>query len=235
MAGREGKPEASPTTAITMRFQAHSAMTLKPANDELISAAAGGDRLALNDLLLLHFDSLHEFIQRRLPARLNGVLSVDDAVQETLVRAIRGIRRFELREGHTFEAWLMTVARHTVESLIVAADAQKRGGTFRRQLRGVEAPTSSLADLIDLLTDDSSTASAAAARKEAGRAVQVGIACLPDEQQEAVRLRYLQGQSVAATADALGRSPAAVRGLLHRARTRLRDALGHSSRWFSRK
>jgi RNA polymerase sigma-70 factor (ECF subfamily) len=99
----------------------------------------------------------------------------------------------------------------------------------------METPASSLADLVDLLCDDTSTASAKAAEKEAIQAVQVGIACLPDEQQQAVRLRYLQGQSLAETANSLGRSPAAVRGLLYRAKLRLRDALGRSSRWFSRK
>jgi RNA polymerase sigma-70 factor (ECF subfamily) len=210
-------------------------MTQRPSDDELLSAAIGGDRMALNDLLLAHFDRLHEFIERQLRSRPRGVLSVDDAVQETLVRAIRDVGRFQARDGHTFEAWLMTIARHTIESLIVASAAQKRGGKFHRLTHSVPATTSSLANLVDLLSDDSSTASATAAKNEACQALQVGIACLPDEQQQAVRLRYLQGQSVAEAADALGRSPAAVRALLVRARTRLRATLGHSSRWFSRK
>lgn len=57
---------------------------------------------------------------------------------------------------------------------------------------------------------------------------------LPEDQQQAVRLSCLQGKSLNATANTLGRSPAAVRGLLYRAKQRLRDALGHSSRWFGR-
>jgi RNA polymerase sigma-70 factor (ECF subfamily) len=210
-------------------------MARKPADDALLAAAVGGDRLALNDLLLLHFDRLHQFIERRLPARLNGQVSADDAVQETLVRAIRGFSRFQPGGRDSFAAWLETIARHTIDSLALAYDAQKRGGEFRRLTQINRASASSLADVVALLSDDGRTASSRAAAKEAIQAVQVGIAGLPDEQQQAVRLRYLEGQSVAETAEALGRSPAAVRGLLYRAKTRLRDGLGRSSRWFRRK
>jgi RNA polymerase sigma-70 factor (ECF subfamily) len=207
----------------------------KPADDGLIAAAISGDRVALNDLLLSHFDRLHVLIERRLPARLKEALTVDDVVQETLVRAIRGIAHFEPRGDQSFSAWLDTLARHTMDALSIAHAAKKRGGQFRRRTGAVQNSSDTLADLLEVLTDDEETASTATAAKEAIRAVQVGIACLPQEQQQAVRLRYIQGQSVDETADALGRSPAAIRGLLYRAKRRLRTLLGRSSRWFSRK
>jgi RNA polymerase sigma-70 factor (ECF subfamily) len=213
--------------------EAIPSMARQLANDALIAAAANGDRAALNELLLAHFDRLQDFLSQRMPARLYDVLSVDDVVQETLVRAIRGIAQFQPCDSRSFEAWLETIARHTLQSLTTAHAAQKRGGNFQRRLPK-QPPASSLANVMDLLRDDGVTASGAAAAKEAIDAVQVGIACLPAEQQEAVRLRYLRGQTVSETADALGRSPAAVRGLLHRAKVQLRAALGRSSRWFSR-
>jgi RNA polymerase sigma factor (sigma-70 family) len=73
-----------------------------------------------------------------------------------------------------------------------------------------------------------------AATKEAIQALEVHIAGLPQEHRRAVQLNYLQGRSLEETATALGRSPAAVRGLLYRAKQRLRVALGRSSRWFGR-
>jgi RNA polymerase sigma factor (sigma-70 family) len=70
---------------------------------------------------------------------------------------------------------------------------------------------------------------------EAVQAVHVGLAGLPDDQREAIRLHYLDGASVKETAAAMERSPDAVRGLLHRAKQALRNTLGRSSRWLSKK
>ena len=66
-------------------------------------------------------------------------------------------------------------------------------------------------------------------------AIQVGVASLPDDQREAIRLRYLQGLTTQAAADQMERTPEAVRGLVSRAKQSLRTVLGNSSRWFSRK
>jgi RNA polymerase sigma-70 factor (ECF subfamily) len=90
-------------------------------------------------------------------------------------------------------------------------------------------------NLVEQLSDHGSTPSGNAARQEAVRAVQVGLAELPSAQREAVMLHHLDGRSVDETAAAMDRSPGAVRGLLQRARQSLREALGRSSRWFPRK
>jgi DNA-directed RNA polymerase specialized sigma24 family protein len=50
-----------------------------------------------------------------------------------------------------------------------------------------------------------------------------------------VLTRYVEGKSLAETATAMRRSPAAVRGLVDRAKQSLRKALGRSSRWFAKK
>ena len=48
---------------------------------------------------------------------------------------------------------------------------------------------------------------------------------LPEAQRDAVELHHLQGCSLAETADALDRTPAAVVGLLRRGMKRLRELL----------
>lgn len=62
-------------------------------------------------------------------------------------------------------------------------------------------------------------------------AVQVGIASLPDDQRMAIQERSIAQCSSESTADAMSRTVAAVRGLLHRGKASLKDVLG-SAVWF---
>jgi RNA polymerase sigma-70 factor (ECF subfamily) len=66
-------------------------------------------------------------------------------------------------------------------------------------------------------------------RTEAGIRLQQAIDELPDHQREAVRLRHLQGWSLAQIAALLDRSEVAVAGLLKRGLRRLRDGLRECS------
>jgi RNA polymerase sigma-70 factor (ECF subfamily) len=66
-------------------------------------------------------------------------------------------------------------------------------------------------------------------------AVRNAVDELPSDQREAVRLHALEGQTLATTAQNIRRSPAAVRGLVHRAKQRLRELMHSSSRWFDKK
>jgi RNA polymerase sigma factor (sigma-70 family) len=66
-------------------------------------------------------------------------------------------------------------------------------------------------------------------------AIRDAVDALPSDQREVVRLYALEGQSLATTARSIRRSPAAVRGLVHRAKQRLRELMQSSSRWFDKK
>jgi RNA polymerase sigma-70 factor (ECF subfamily) len=54
---------------------------------------------------------------------------------------------------------------------------------------------------------------------------------LPDDQRMAIQMQQLEGKSVEETAAALGRTPGAIRGLVHRGKLELVEALGRASRW----
>ena len=92
-----------------------------------------------------------------------------------------------------------------------------------------------MVELVELLSDRGRTASQVIARREAVHAIQIGIADLPEDQQQAVRLHLIEGKSLAETAAAMNRTPGAVGALVHRAKENLREAMGRASMWLSRK
>jgi RNA polymerase sigma-70 factor (ECF subfamily) len=60
-------------------------------------------------------------------------------------------------------------------------------------------------------------------RSEAAQVLQEMLQRLPEDQREAVRLKYIEGLSLVEIGTILRRSPAAIGTLLHRARTTLRE------------
>jgi len=123
----------------------------------------------------------------------------EDVVAEVFVRAWAGISSYRDR-GRPFGAWLFGIARHVV------ADE------FRRRARTVpiaEAPEQG---------DDPMTAELLALREAIDR--------LPDDQRQAVELRYLVGLTNDEVAAAMGTTAAAVNTKRWRALRGLRDVLG---------
>jgi RNA polymerase sigma-70 factor (ECF subfamily) len=200
----------------------------------LIDAAVGGDRLALSQLLFLHHHGLSRHIARQVSAATAQQVSVEDVVQETYLRAFRDIRSCAARDDRSFAAWLAAIGSHQLQNALKAARAQKRGGERTRVGRSRGSNSSSLDDIVAQLSDHGESPSHAVARHEAAAALQISLASLPADQRIAVQLRYLDGQTEEEAAASMGRTRGAVHGLVVRARVRMREMLGRSSRWFSR-
>jgi RNA polymerase sigma-70 factor, ECF subfamily len=72
----------------------------------LIRRCREGDQLALGALLRQYQD----YVYRLCFLVMRNEQDAEDMAQETLIRAIRGLPRFEIREGSSFEAWLYRIA-----------------------------------------------------------------------------------------------------------------------------
>ncbi len=135
-------------------------------------------------------------------ARSGSVHDAEDAMQETLLKAVRSLPT--LREGDKAKSWLMQIARRT------CVDRLRR----RR-------PAAPMPDQV-----------AAREVEQAGRfdSLHAAIARLDEDRREVVTLYYLDGHSSESVAAALGISPSAVRQRLVRARLRLHELLAEEDR-----
>ena len=143
--------------------------------------------------------------------------------------------KFEPKSEHSFYRWLTVIAEHRILDAVKFQRRKKRGGEFRRQSTTGAGSNDSYADLVDLLADTAGTPSSQLAREENILAVRFAHASLPDDYRQVIRLHHLEGMTVVEVASQIDRPPDAVRGLLYRARKKMRDALGQSSLYLDRK
>jgi RNA polymerase sigma factor (sigma-70 family) len=72
----------------------------------LVERAKTGDREALNDLFARYLPSLRRWASGRLPQWTRGLMDTDDLVQETVIRALQRIDKFESRHEGALQAYL---------------------------------------------------------------------------------------------------------------------------------
>ena len=199
----------------------------------LLPQAIAGDRAALSQLLLASYDELQRHVVHQLSREPHELMSADDIMQQTFVRAALGIGHFEIRTNSGFRAWLRTIAGNLIR------DAQKRRRRERRAFSIYEtgaAPGDSSelrSPAIEQLEGNTTSPSMRVHRRDSLQRMRDAMAALPEEQREVIQRHYLQHQSMEQIAAAMHRTKDAVRGISNRARRNLRSLLGHSSRFFS--
>ena len=203
-------------------------MSVEYLESELLNQAVNGDRAALSQVLLFHYDSLQQHIERRLSAEFRRHVSADDILHQTMVRAARGIRQYEPRHENAFHAWLKTIADNLIR------DAHKKKQRERRvDDRDAGGQSSSWAAMVERIAGDGSTPSVKAQQHDNARRLRAAVAALPEEYRQVVERYYLQDQSLEEIAQAMGGTKGSIRAMCYRARKRLRELMGRSSMYFS--
>ena len=158
----------------------------------LVELARGGDAEAFGQL----YDHYQPSVYRFLYYRVGSVPLAEDLTSETFFRALRSMNTFRW-QGKDFGAWLMTIARN------LTTDHFKAGRTR------LESTTEDMTTL-DSTTEGPEGAVLASLTNEA---LLEALSELPAEQRECLVMRFLQGLSIAETAEVLGRSAGAVKQL----------------------
>ena len=171
------------------------------ADETLVDRATAGDREAFGELYECYVRSVH----RHLFYMVNDVDVAQDLTEQTFLRALEAIHRYE-RRGVPFLAWLLRIARNLC---LNGQRVERNNSTIRKKW-------------------DSGAAASPEFFCEAkldGEEVWRAVRALDGDQRQVIVLRFMDGLSYAEVADVLGKSVGAVRVAQYRALRALRRRL----------
>ena len=175
----------------------------------LVTLAQQGDAEAFGQV----YDRYVGQIYRYLYYRVGSHALAEDLTSETFLRALRRIDSFTYT-GKDIGAWFTTIARNLVTDHV-------KSSRFRLEV--------STADMLDADHGDDGIEAQVLERLQ-NAALLDAVRGLRPDQQECIVLRFLQGLSVAETAEVMGRSNGAVKQLQLRAVRALATLLPESAR-----
>jgi RNA polymerase sigma-70 factor, ECF subfamily len=166
----------------------------------LVERAQQGDTEAFGLIYDRYVDTVFRFIYFRVGNRPLA----EDLTSDTFLRALKRISSFTW-QGRDLGAWLVTIARNLV------ADHFK-SGRYRLEV--------TTGDVLDADREDrgpEGSPETAVVDHITNVALLTAVKQLNPEQQECIVLRFLQGFSVAETAQAMGKNEGAIKALQYRA------------------
>jgi RNA polymerase sigma-70 factor (ECF subfamily) len=175
----------------------------------LMRLVAGGDTAAFEQLIERHQSLVAGTVARMLGSNSD----VEDIAQQVFLRVWKSAGRYVARAK--FTTWLLKITRNLVFN------------EMRRAKRHPHLPVQIDPEAEELPLKDETTAApdATLLQRELQAAIEKAITLLPETQRMALVLRRYEELSYEEIADVLGLSVPAVKSLLFRARTELRERL----------
>lgn len=180
---------------------------------QILARARNGDEVALGQALEEHRPYLRLLSRRAFDGRIAARLDPSDVIQQTFLSAYRHFQKFEGEQRAEFRAWLLQIHERNLQ------DAVREHVQAEKRAVGQETPIAGT-DAIDV---KASHPSQRLLNSEQAVRLAESVELLPEDQREAVRLRHLEGWSLAQIAERLDRSERAVAALLNRGIVTLRQ------------
>ena len=174
----------------------------EPIDDLTLRRAQLGDQRAWRDLIERHQQPVHALIWRLLAGRAQH--RAPDLTQETFVRVLRALPKFDPAGPAKLSTWILTIATRLALNELRRPDLASLGD------RDLTSP-----DRADTNIE----------RKRLGAAIAAGIAALSDPQRAVLVLREYHELDYAEIAEVLELDLGTVKSRLARARAALRDHL----------
>jgi len=184
-----------------------------------MSGDPGGEDRNLED----YREYLRLLAQLQLDGRLKGKIDLSGVVQQTMLEAYQELPNYQLQDTDYLAAWLRRILANNLTDEIRKLKTGKRDLSRERSLDAALQQSSNR--LQAWLAAGQSSPSGHLQRQEQALHLSRALAELPDAQREALVLRHFHDRSLAQIAQHLGRSHAAVAGLLKRGLQSLRNQL----------
>lgn len=195
-------------------------------NEELASQVQRRDPAALAQFMEAHRPQLMAFIERQLGTALRRKVEPDDVFQETSAEAVRSLPTVDLGDREPF-SWLCQLAeRRIIDLARHFFGAQKRDAGREVPLGAGGGGDTQQPGLINLLVASMTTPSKAFSRNAREAQLLAALEKLPEQQREALRLRYIENMPSKQIAERLGKSDASIRVMLTRSLKKLQELLG---------
>src|SRR3954449_9732218 len=200
---------------------------------QLLDAARGGDEAAYGRLVERYHGELHAHCYRML----GSVHDAEDAMQETMLRAWRGIARFEGRSS--LRSWLYTIATNTSLNLIEKRPKRVLPIDYAPAADPHQGPGEPVVESVwvDPYPDEKlgleDGYAAPEARYEQREGIELAFVAalqhLPPNQRAVLILREVLGFSAKEVAESLDTTVASVNSALQRARTAVEERVPEQS------
>ena len=165
-------------------------------------------------------DYLQLLAQLQMDQALQGKIDLSGVVQQTMLEACQALPRHQVQDSDQLAAWLRRILANNLADEIRKLRTAKRDVRRERSLDAALEQSSN--QLQEWLAANHSSPSAHAQRQERVLHLSTALGKLPDAQREALIMRHFRGWSLKQIAEQLGRSHAAVAGLLKRGLQQLR-------------
>ena len=168
----------------------------------LIEKCQRGDRQAFDELIRLYYDYVSAFL---LKTTADEMLT-EDLTQETFLKMIRHIEKFDPGGRAAFGTWLITIAKNCY------IDHLRRNRIYLEDIESLP------------IEDTQNVADEVERRLQYEQAMKV-LETLPPEQALAIRLKYVEDMTLAQIAERFGVQPKTIKSRIHDGTVKLRKKL----------
>ena len=168
----------------------------------LVDRAISGDADAFGRLYDMHVDRVY----RHVYYRVGNTADAEDLTQQAFIKAWEAIGRYK-KMASPFLAWLMRISHNLVTDFY----------------RSTKTKTYLDFDMVDSNADSNPEYAAETSLNK--QQIRRAVLQLPDDQQQVILMRFIEGFSYQEIAASIGKSEGAVRVIQHRALARLRKIL----------